>query len=96
MRRLILTAVAALTIQSLALPAAWAGKSPLRGDAERHRQGNSLSVSGKVAGLGNEEADPRRDQGPPHSNDASHAGAHSRLRHPIPPAFRRSATARRK
>lgn len=55
MRRIILIAVAAVTIQSLAMSAAWAGNPHFVGTPSVNRQGNSLAVSGKVAGLGNEE-----------------------------------------
>lgn len=55
MRRLILVAIATITASALALPAAWAG-SPhfVDGTVTATRTDNSLTVSGKEAGLGDE------------------------------------------
>jgi hypothetical protein len=52
---MILIAVSTLTILSFAISAAWAGNPHFVGTPTVTRQGNSLTVSGKVAGLGNEE-----------------------------------------
>jgi hypothetical protein len=53
MRRFTLAALFALALMALAVPAAWAG-SPHFVDVTLNRDGNSLVVSGKEAGLGNE------------------------------------------
>ena len=53
MRRLIVLAALALAVVAVAVPVAWAG-SPHFVNVEATREGNSLTVSGKEAGLGNE------------------------------------------
>jgi len=55
MRRLVLTAVLALAMMALAVPAAWAGSPHFVGTPTVTRTDNSLTVSGKEAGLGNED-----------------------------------------
>jgi hypothetical protein len=53
MRRFILLAALVLAVVAVAVPVAWAG-SPHFVNVEATREGNSLTVSGKMAGLGNE------------------------------------------
>src|SRR5262245_45107402 len=53
MRRFMILAALALAVVAVAVPAAWAG-SPHFVQVSATRTGNSLTVSGKEAGLGNE------------------------------------------
>ena len=53
MRRLILAVLPVLAVGAVAVPVAWAG-SPHFNTVSATRAGNSLTVSGKEAGLGNE------------------------------------------
>jgi hypothetical protein len=56
MRRFTLAALLALAMMALAVPAAWAGSPHFVDDSvTATRTGNSLTVSGKEAGLGNED-----------------------------------------
>jgi hypothetical protein len=54
MRRVILAALALLTAGAIGVPVAWAG-SPHFITVSASRAGNSLTISGKEAGLGDEE-----------------------------------------
>jgi hypothetical protein len=55
MRRLVLAAVVALATAAVAVPVAWAGSPHFVNDTlTASRSGNSLTVSGKEAGLGDE------------------------------------------
>jgi len=54
MRRVLLVTVLALATTALAVPAAWAGSAHFVGTPTITRSGDALTVSGKVAGLGNE------------------------------------------
>jgi hypothetical protein len=54
MRRLILLVVGALATAAIAAPAAWAGSPHFVGNATASASGNTLSVSAKEAGLGDE------------------------------------------
>ena len=55
MRKAILFAVVGLVVLALGVPQAAAGSPHFVGAIEIDRDGNSLTVSGKLAGLGNEE-----------------------------------------
>ena len=54
MRRLLLLTFLALAAAAVAAPATWAGSPHFVGDPTATRDGNSLTVAGKEAGLGNE------------------------------------------
>ena len=54
MRRFILLSVFALVAAALAVPVAWAGSPHFVGTPTATRDGDALTVSGKVAGLGDE------------------------------------------
>ena len=54
MRRFILLSVLALVAAALAVPVAWAGSPHFVGTPTITRDGDALTVSGKVAGLGDE------------------------------------------
>jgi hypothetical protein len=54
MRRLLYLVVLALAAGAIAVPVAWAGSPHFVGTATVTRTDNSLTVSGKEAGLGNE------------------------------------------
>jgi hypothetical protein len=54
MRRFILLSVLALVAAALAVPVAWAGSPHFVGTPTATRDGDALTVSGKVAGLGDE------------------------------------------
>ena len=54
MRRFILLSVLALVAAALAVPVAWAGSPHFVGTPTVTRDGDALTVSGKVAGLGDE------------------------------------------
>src|SRR5215213_4083504 len=54
MRRFILLSVLALVAAALAVPVAWAGSPHFVGTPTITRSGDALTVSGKVAGLGDE------------------------------------------
>ena len=54
MRRFILLSVLALVAAALAVPVVWAGSAHFVGTPKITRAGDALTVSGKVAGLGNE------------------------------------------
>jgi hypothetical protein len=54
MRRVLLVTVLALATTALAVSAAWAGSAHFVGTPKITRSGDALTVSGKVAGLGNE------------------------------------------
>ena len=54
MRRFILLSVLALVAAALAVPVAWAGSPHFVGTPTTTRDGDALTVSGKVAGLGDE------------------------------------------
>ena len=54
MRRVILVSVLALVAAALAVPVAWAGSPHFVGTPTATRSGDALTVSGKVAGLGDE------------------------------------------
>jgi len=55
MRRLIPTMLVALAMAAVGAPVAWAGSPHFVGAVTATRTDNSLTVSGKEAGLGNEE-----------------------------------------
>jgi hypothetical protein len=54
MRRFILLSVLALVAAALAVPVAWAGSPHFVGAPTATRDGDALTVTGKVAGLGDE------------------------------------------
>ena len=54
MRRLLLLTFLALAAATVAAPATWAGSPHFVGDPTVTRDGNSLTVAGKEAGLGSE------------------------------------------
>jgi hypothetical protein len=54
MRRVLLVTVLALATTALAVQAAWAGSPHFVGTPTITRSGDAITVSGKVAGLGNE------------------------------------------
>ena len=54
MRRFILLSVLALVAAALAVPVSWAGRAHFVGTPTITRSGDALTVSGKVAGLGDE------------------------------------------
>ena len=54
MRRFILLSVLALVAAGLTVPVAWAGSPHFVGTPTATRDGDALTVSGKVAGLGDE------------------------------------------
>jgi hypothetical protein len=54
MRRALLVTVLALATTALVVPAAWAGSAHFVGTPKITRDGDAITVSGKVAGLGNE------------------------------------------
>lgn len=54
MRRALLVTVLALATTALAVPAAWAGSPHFVGTPTITRDGDAITVSGKVAGLGDE------------------------------------------
>ena len=54
MRRLVIAAVIALAMMALVVPAAFAGSPHFVNDVTVTRDGNTLTASGKEAGLGNE------------------------------------------
>jgi hypothetical protein len=54
MRRALLVTVLALATTALAVPAAWAGNAHFVGTPTITRSGDAITVSGKVAGLGDE------------------------------------------
>jgi hypothetical protein len=54
MRRALLVMVLALATTALAVPAAWAGSPHFVGTPTITRSGDAITVSGKVAGLGDE------------------------------------------
>jgi hypothetical protein len=54
MRRFLLATVLVVATAALAVPAAWAGSPHFVGTPKITRSGDALTVSGKVAGLGNE------------------------------------------
>ena len=54
MRRVLLVAVLALTTAAVAVPVAFAGSPHFVGTPTITRSGDAITVSGKVAGLGNE------------------------------------------
>jgi hypothetical protein len=54
MRRPVLVAVLALAAVAIAAPAVWAGSPHFVGQPTATRAGDALTVSGKVAGLGDE------------------------------------------
>jgi hypothetical protein len=54
MRRLMLAAALALATAAVAAPAAWAGSPHFINNASVTRSDNTLTVSGKEAGLGDE------------------------------------------
>jgi hypothetical protein len=55
MRRLIPTAIVLLAMGAIGATVSWAGSPHFVGAASATRAGNTLTVSGKEAGLGNEE-----------------------------------------